>query len=147
MPLKHLDVNDKDKLSPGAEAVRLHELLDAGFTLSAAAAELKISRCTAWRRLKLVEIDEGAPVKLLQINGLRLAEQFLEAAAVAAKAGNHKPAHAALVAAHLLEPVGVSGPAGPSVVVVVGSPEHPLRERPPQLVDSAVVTVSESSSA
>ena len=131
------DVASKEDLT---QALSLLEFIQDGDTVAEAAAKLGISRGTAFRRLRLVEVDadEGV-VKLLRANGLQFAEDWRTASEMAAVKGDHRPAKDALIHAKLIEPVEDGSQGRTNIAIIIGTPEHPLRIEPPQVVDASVV--------
>lgn len=130
------DVASKEDLT---QALQLLELIQDGKTVAEAGQALGISRGTAFRRLRLVEVDDDTGVvKLLRANALGFAEDWQKASAIAAGKGDHRPAKDALLHAKLIEPVEESG-GRTNIAIVIGTPEQPIRLQPPQVVDSQVV--------
>ena len=123
----------RDELS---EAIAIKAHLADGLTLQEAAVSLGLSLSTAYRRLRLVEVDdERAVAKLLQMYSLRFTHNWLTASEKAAEKGDHRPAKDALLHARAIEPV-VDGnnQGGARIAIIIGTPEQPIRVAAPQPV-------------
>lgn len=132
------DVATSNDLS---QALQLLELIQDGLTVAEAGARLGISRGTAFRRLRLVEVDDDTGVvKLLRANALGFAEDWKTASEKAAAKGDHRPAKDALLHAKLIEPVEDSGNHSTRIAIVIGTPDQPIRVTPPQVIDTSVVS-------
>ncbi len=116
-----------------SEAVTLLSLIqDEQLTVREAAARLKMSVRTVFRRLELVENDtERGVVKLLSAKALDFAEDWSKASMIAAGKGDHRPAKDALLAVKAIEPVGDQ--ASTNIAILIGTPEQPIRISPPTI--------------
>lgn len=114
------------------QAIAIKASLADGLTLAEAAASLGLSLSTAYRRLRLVEVDnDRAIAKLLQFHALRFSQDWLRASEEAAKKGDHRPAKDALIHAKAIDPVVTDGHQGTRIAIIIGTPEQPIRIGPP----------------
>jgi len=139
--------HDKEELR---QALEILDRVGNGETVAQAAQALGISRQTAFRRMRLVEVDANTGViAIMRASGERVLHDWLTASQVAANKGDHRPARDMLLYSGQVEELQGDKRPGAHVLIQIGSPERPLLERPPvvEVVEAQQVSPPEPDSS
>ena len=137
--------HDKEELR---QALEILDRVGNGETVAQAAQALGISRQTAFRRMRLVEVDANTGViAIMRASGERVLHDWLTASQVAANKGDHRPARDMLLYSGQVEELQGDKRNAAQVLIQIGSPESPIQALAPQVIEAERVSPPEPDSS
>jgi hypothetical protein len=108
------------------QALAFFDALEDGASIEEASKIAGFHRMTGYRVIERYQAKLAGIEKLLAVRAYKAAEDWVQASAVAASKGDHRPAKDLLQTIKAVEPISGDHPSG-GVTIVIGTPEQPIR--------------------